>query len=180
MIREFDLGKAYCRVWFGELPIQRVGCDAITEKRYPALKTLNTAAGFKVAAEVLIPRGGRSLYGLLGAEFVPAASEQLLVSVPTLKTASTLQYSGALAQQFDTVSCGLLDEYAEFVIQGVDAAVKERSALVSGSLNMVCSATGEASSSGLIFRSLGCWIVRTWGDQKAICDPKILQDVLPI
>jgi hypothetical protein len=120
------------------------------------------------------------LYGLLGAEFVPAASEQLLVSVPTLKTASTLQYSGALAQQFDTVSCGLLDEYAEFVIQGVDAAVKERSALVSGSLNMVCSATGEASSSGLIFRSLGCWIVRTWGDQKAICDPKILQDVLPI
>lgn len=180
MIREFDLGKARCRVWLADLPMQRVGSDALTEKRYPASQTLSAAAGFQVAAEVLIPRGGRSLYGLLGAEFLPAAGDQLLVSVPTLKTASALRYQGALVEQFDTVSCGLLDEYAEFVIQGVDAAVNERSVLFSGSLSMVCSANGEVSSNGQIFRSLGYWIARTWGDPEAICDPKIMEKALPI
>jgi hypothetical protein len=180
VIREFDLGKACCRVWLSELPMQKVGYDAITEKRYPASQTLGIATGFKVAAEVLIPRGGRSLYGLLGGEFLPAAGDQLLVSVPTLKTASTLRYQGALAEQFDMVSCGLLNEYAEFVIQGVDAAVKERSELSSGSLSMVCSAYGEVSSNSQIFESLGYWITRTWGDPEAICDPKIMEEALPI
>jgi len=180
VIRAFDLGKAYCRVWFAELPMPSVSQDAVTERRYPAFPAPSVVAGFKVAAEVLIPRGGRSLYGLLGAEFLPTSDDQLLVSIPTLKMASPFRYSGALAEKFDTVSCGLLDEYAEFVIQGVDAAAKERSELFSGTLSMVCSANGEASSNGQIFRALAYWIVSTWGTQEAIFDPKKLENVLPI
>ena len=178
MIREFDLGITRCRVWFAELPIQRVDYDTLTERLY--LAQPSTATEFKVAAEVLIPRGGRALYGFLGAEFLPAAGDQLLVSVPALKAASTLRYQGALAEQFDTVSCGLMDEYAAFVIQGVDAAANERSVLFSGSLSMICSAHGEVSSNGPIFRSLGYWIVNTWGDPEAICDPRRMENALPI
>lgn len=77
-----DYRKA--RVWLGELP------DII----YPVAEIVETTLGTKnvavaeirrAAIEMFVPKGGRAVYGLLGAEFSPANTDKLAVQVAISK-----------------------------------------------------------------------------------------------
>lgn len=180
-MQEFELGgSSCCRVWSGELPVQEWRFDAVLEKRYSISCGESSSEAFEVAAEILIPRGARSLYGLLGARFSPIKGSDLLVTLPASEESSEQIFPGSLASKFDDVRVGLLSEYADFVTEGVATAIEDKVLVGTGCLALSCAAHGAASSNGPIFRALAYWLVQTWGRNEAVFNRQSLQDFLLI
>ena len=81
IVSQIDCGRhARARIWIDELP-STPSLD-VAERRFSCHVPQRLARERKaVAVEILWPTGARSLYGLLGAEFIPAATTDLSVSV---------------------------------------------------------------------------------------------------
>lgn len=143
------------RVWLGELP----------PLKYPVVDSLERTLKARrsqiynrksAAVEMLIPKGGRAIYGLLGAEFQPELSQELLVKVAVSGTA-TQQLDWLLASRLDRAYMGLPSEYCHGVLSGALSAAE---ILGSGLLHINCAAYGEVSSSPIIFNQLASTIVK--------------------
>lgn len=101
---------------------------------------------------MMVPRGPRSLYGLLGLSFTPADDGVFRLSVPDaggepLRMDNTLE---PLGLRSDRYAPGLPSEFAEYVFQAADAlgAVGQ---LAPGAAVVRWAVHGEASSSGPAF-----------------------------
>jgi hypothetical protein len=153
-------GKA--RVWLGELP----------ELTYPVLDVLERTleagdsplSGVRRAAiEMLLPRGGRALYGLLGAELTPRCSGRLVVQV-AVSGRTEPQFIRSLAARIDDVRLGIPDEYAVSVLDGVSRTDESRS-LGPGMVRFDRAAHGAVGSAQWLFQRLSAAIVRLLAGQ---------------
>jgi hypothetical protein len=154
-----DLGKhRQARIWTGDVP--DASYPPIDEMRRSVLAGRSAQDGFKLAAiEVLVPLGGRSMYGLLGGEFQPDSSNRLDVRV-CLASAQGKLFSNNLAGLRDEVRVGLPAEYAEAVFDGVALAKGELGSLASGSLLINRAAHGAVGSCDIVFKHLSAALIK--------------------
>ncbi len=139
------------RVWLSDLP-DLLQPNTIALQR--SMATDNQVIGVKrtAAVELFLPKGGRALYGLLGAEFLPNTSKLIEVRVDSV-TKNGLEVPWSLASQVDQVYAGILDEYAEGVISSACAS-ENLYALGSGIVNFRWGAHGLVGSSTHFFKRL--------------------------
>jgi hypothetical protein len=156
-VKVLDLGQSRkARVWIGELP----------ELSYPQIGLLRQSIGIsnapvrtarRAAIELFKSTCGPSSYGLLGAEFVPALSDRLVIEVVASRSDGPT-FLDSMAFQSDDVRIGLPGEYAEAVLESVVNAA-ESWLLGPGDLRFHRAAHGLAGSSPMIFKQLTAAVV---------------------
>ncbi len=149
------------RIWINELPpakyeiFQTIRCILRAER---TMKIERTCA----AIELLVPRGGRIEYGLLGAEFAANRSNEVTIEVGISDPAPP-PYCDSLAASVDQVRLGLTVDFAQSVVEGATCAQEKFECLPSGVLLFNCAAHGAVGSNRFIFRGLGAAAVRLVG-----------------
>jgi len=153
ILTDFQLsGYQRARCWVNELPgIPRL--ESIT--RTVSLDSYSKCAvqDRLAAIEWLVPKG-ISMYGLLGADLRPAKGGF------TINLASTgiplNPFEDAIASKnYEEVRGGLLDEYAETVLEGMRVAANQQPALPCATVTCDLAACGMVGSSKSIFNALG-------------------------
>lgn len=140
------------RVWIGDLPQSFYSVDRIIERVIdldkPSLKSTHRAA-----IEMIVPRGARNIYGLLGAEMLPNKLNCIGVQIFTSNQEGEPLVE-SLAHSLDDPRVGLPNEYAYSIIDGVLAAKEEDKVFSSGEIKFNCAAYSPISSCEFIFKHL--------------------------
>jgi len=173
------------RVWLGELPdfayYEGKVIEAVEEAQSSAHVEPSCAA-----VEVKLPKGPRTLYGLLCASFTPDRSGQCIIQV-AVDTAfempinwsfpdfSREQTSWSLATRLDSVYVGLLEEYAQAVLRGTPHAGQ---VLGGGLLRFYCAAHGLVGSSEVVFQILARLVVALMARPQELTRPEDLNAML--
>jgi hypothetical protein len=124
------------------------------------------------AVELLVPRGPRSEYGLLGAVVRPGP--QGTVSIACLDDASA--WRDSLAGAGDEVRRGLPEEYREYVRrEGRQAA---RGSSLDGTLSYEWAAHGAIGSSAAMFGRLAALVVKLLDNRERLDDDDLLRELL--
>ena len=126
-------------------------CDQaqVVEKRLPTPHLLRSHG--KVATlEVLIPRGARFIYGLLGADFSPNDSRELTIQVSS-STVFVPITDWSLARGLDSVRTGIPPWAAHDILNAASIAAAD---FGSGLLRFSIGAFGEIGSNVWVFRNL--------------------------
>jgi hypothetical protein len=142
---------AKARVWVNERATVGYETDgALGGMARPSARELN--GGLMVAVEVLLPRGARAEYGLLGIQFVADTSMRLHCEVAFSAGMNGQLWPDSLAAKLDHVRLGLPKEYASAVLASLLAAVEGR--MPSGVVRITDSAHGLVGSSPDLFGRL--------------------------
>jgi hypothetical protein len=150
------------RVWLGELPDLTYPVVDVLERTLEAGASPSPAVR-RVAIEALLPHGARASYGLLGAEFTPRHSGQLVVQV-AISGRTEQRFVESLASRIDDVRVGMLHEYANSVLDGVSLTTEAR--LVGpGLVRFDRAAHGAVGSNQWLFQRLSAAIVRLLAGQ---------------
>lgn len=125
--------------------------------------------------ELMVPRGGRALYGALGAKFTSDRSSSSLRAIVTAQPDSSPTNADSLISSIEQVEIGLPREYADGVANGVRSALEWRRSLSAGTLDFGYAAIGRVSSSQRLFWILGSTVTellmqpaRTIDDQSVV------------
>ena len=158
------------RVWLGELPPLNYPVIETVEQVIKTRESLITKRKY-AAIEMFEPKGGRAIYGLLGAEFQPEHSPHILVKVAVSETAEqTIDW--LLASRVDRTYMGLPYEYCHSVLEGALTAAEM---LGSGVLTLNCAAYGEVGSSPRIFKQLASTVVKLLASKiKSVLESEII------
>ena len=148
------------RVWVENLPSALFESERTLEHTIPASKQISVATQRIIIVELLVPKGPRLEYGLLGAELQSELSAELRILVNIAPASSLASNDSLLPRALDEVKIGLPFPYGEAVIKGVTAVAKEMSELVTGKLHFKYAALGNVSSSAAIFELLGRTVFR--------------------
>lgn len=173
-MRILELGKyRRARVWTGELP--DVACPSIKTLTQTIAADKKLQNGLRLAAiEVFVPLGPRSMYGLLGGQFDPDATDQLRIDVNT-SGANERLLADNLAMMGDEVRVGLPTEYAQAVLVGVDLAKSELSSVASGRLSINCGAHGAIGSCEAVYKHLAAILLKVLNTESLeLSDEKLL------
>ncbi|MCI0719495.1 MAG: hypothetical protein L0338_11090 [Acidobacteria bacterium] len=146
------------RVWLSELPDAHVNPSNVTERSVQGGHA--TLQGVRRAAiEVLIPRGPRALYGLLGAELQPNQSAALLIRVLTSRNGGE-RFPDSIALSSDETFVGLPEEFSQAVIEGATNQIAKVGGLGSGELVFGHAAHGLVGSAPVVFKWLADCLVQ--------------------
>jgi hypothetical protein len=132
---------------------------------FPAIT--NAAHEAALAVEVAVPRGAKTDYGLLGAQYkANAGAQDLHVAVQYLSEGSERSepYPLALIGKSEHAFVGLTKQYALSVLSGVGQAYKHGARFSNGTLTFACAANGIVGSNAATFRALGSAVAQLiWG-----------------
>jgi hypothetical protein len=146
------------RVWEGELPEAIVRRARIQESGYEARR--RGSGGIKKAAiEISVPLGGRTLYGLLGAEWRPMQSDRFLAEV-WLSEGSDHPFEGSLGLMGHAVLIGLPTEFVPGVNAGIELASKILNGLTPGKMTFHCAAYSDVGTSIAVVKHLTAVLIR--------------------
>ena len=143
---------AVARVWIGSLP------DAV----YPGsdqLKRTLTAQGQAVeherlaAIELRVPRGGHTIYGLLGGRLTPLGADRLDIAVWTVEATERLLVDPHPLVH-EQVHVGLPSYLAVGVLEGIGQMSQQGEPLRPGSLVLNCAAYAVVSSCAMVYKHL--------------------------
>src|SRR6185312_7521099 len=161
------------RIWLNELPDARTKFPVIGERSMDSGKRV--IAGVRRAAlEVLIPRGPRALYGLLGAELKPNRSDELIVRVLTSCDDST-PFSNSMALSSDEARVGLPEEYSNAVIEGATSQIIKIGGLGPGELEFGCAVHGLVGSAPIVFKWLASCLVQLLWKAESISQQELTE-----
>src|SRR4051794_23886479 len=93
------------RVWLNELPDLYYDIRRVVERVVPA-EPSQIHDNRQAAIELFLPKGGRALYGALGAVFTPSSANLLVVQVG-VSIDSEHSFQNSLAAYIDEVHIGL-------------------------------------------------------------------------
>jgi hypothetical protein len=147
------------RVWIGDLPFLLDKSTEIVEPIKAAISKASPATEWRGAIEVLVPKGGRFLYGLLGGDFYPSPQKQFIAKVAS-GTTYEVPYAESIASTLDDVKIGLPQEYAGYIMEGIRETAGRLKDVPAGTLTVNCAAHGQIGSCGFIFEKLGAMLVR--------------------
>lgn len=148
---EYTSGASKTRVWWGDLPdwSYETGGAVRLELDMPSISSAKRSEAGYGAIEMLLPRGGRALYGGLGAMFSPAQKGPLTVEIVIARDQG-LVWPHSLAARIDTVYKGLPYEFVTGIIDGVLLSDNKYN-LGSGRLRFAWATHGLVGSSRWIF-----------------------------
>lgn len=146
------------RVWLNELPDARTTSAKVSERSVQGGKTVFEGVR-RAAIEILIPRGPRALYGLLGAELRPNQSEALVIRVIASNNDGT-PFRDSIALSSDEAQVGLPDEFCQAVVEGAASQVAKSGGLSSGELLFSHAAHGLVGSAPIVFKWLAACLVQ--------------------
>jgi hypothetical protein len=153
---EFSVGHR-ARVWINESGPAAFKPSQLLQTRFLAGGSPRLPGCASVTIEVVQARGGRAVYGLLGAAFERANEEtEVQVTVPVVDAAAGA-LGDAIAFSFDPATVGLRREFALGVFEGVGDVAAEMPALL---LRFTEAAETAAGSSSAMFRSLARSVCR--------------------
>lgn len=114
-----------------------------------------------IVVEVLVPRGGRFEYGLLGATVLDAGamSDEIVVEMPVTGSLGPI-VTDSLAGRLETVRWGLPAEYAEAVAAGARASLLADGAPDAYGIRFAWAAHGLVGSSSHRFGRLATLVSR--------------------
>jgi len=170
------IGK-YKRIWIGELPEATYPPDRTSTISLPA-KTVWSGTPLLAAVELVVPRGPRIWYGLLGGRLEPRSSDKLTITL-TISGHSGPVLTDTLAPSYDEVRVGLPGEYVEAVVAGFKSAAAATDALVAGELTVNCAAHGLVGSSNAIFEHLGDILLKLFNNVEPEITDERLTTFLP-
>jgi hypothetical protein len=154
---ELYWGFTKARVWLDELPNWTYEVVQTVERHQEVINS-GSVERQSAAVELFLPRGGRVLYGGLGAVFTPEDTHQLVAQV-LVSIDDGKQYEETLAHRVDDVHIGLPQEYVEGVFEGVLQS-DETQELDAGTLRFGCAVHGQVGSSRWIFQRLSRMVVK--------------------
>jgi hypothetical protein len=146
------------RVWLNDLPDARTTFPEVSEHSAEAAKALIEEAR-RAAIEIIIPRGPRALYGLLGAGLNPNQSNALIIRILTSRNVGPL-FPDSLALSSDEARVGLPDEFSKAVLEGATNQIVKIGGLGSGELEFGHAAHGLVGSAPIIFNWLAASLVQ--------------------
>lgn len=111
-----------------------------------------------VTIELLIPLGGRFLYGLLGAEASGSLAADLSLIAYSL-TAADAVFDDSLAGTLDSVRWGLPAEFVDAVLDGASAGIDKYGMPAAETIHFNVAAFGEVGSTISVFQRLASMIV---------------------
>lgn len=165
-----------CNVWLAELPEIEFEAEKITAHQYSSNSLLNSTS-FKVAVEIDIYVGGKSVYGMLGAEFIPNDSNLLTFEISTSENC-TFIYDNSIILKPDEAYLGLPFEFLDFVLLGFDCVFNSKIQIPSGVFYVKWAAHGKIYSSPLIFQKLAKFIGKTWGSEDMLFNENLIKETL--
>src|SRR5437762_10186888 len=120
-VKNIELGRhRRARIWLGSLP------DAAY--RSPGKLTRSWVASLappvpnrSAAIELLVPKGGRFAYGLLGGVFEEIPQPQFVLDVQE-GTTDDHAYTSSLAEPLDLIRVGLPTEYCKAIVDGFESS----------------------------------------------------------
>lgn len=146
---ELNFGTFEARVWVNELPSTELAAFDKIERTVIASRPITDGQIRRGAVEIYRHLSASS-YALLGAEFVPAASQETVIIAHVSESNGPL-FSGALPGKLDEARIGLPVEYAPSVLEGAEQAPN---LLGPGTLTFNRAAHGLVGSSPWLFRKL--------------------------
>lgn len=159
------------RVWFNGLPDARPTSYKVSERSVGGGNVVFEKAR-QAAIEILIPRGPRALYGLLGAELRPSRSERLTVRVLVSSNAGSL-FPGSIALASDETRIGLPSEFSQAVVEGAIEEITKTGGLGSGELLFDRAVHGSVGSAPIVFKWLAACLVQLLRECESITQQQI-------
>lgn len=157
MMRSLQLPRhRRARVWVGESPEAGYSPTSLV-RRFVSVGSASPVGTRTAAVEWMVPRGPIASYGLLGAELLDDGRHDGEVIVAVNRTGFPMQDN--LALKSDDVRIGLLEEYAEAVVSGVERVVNEGWCF-RGQLAFRWAAHAAVGSSPAFFAELGALVAR--------------------
>lgn len=152
-------GGRRARVWLNEEPpIAPLG-GGRTAHVLPARASVPDTP-FIVAVEVMVLRGARSLYGLIGLSFTPAADGGFRLAIPgAVDSAELKPPPDLLGIRSDRYAAGLPGEFTGAVLDAA-AALSTAGLLECGEADVRWAVHGAAGSSAPVFRHLASVALR--------------------
>lgn len=147
------------RIWLANLPDARVSTTKILDRSVQG-GPLTFEGTRRAVIEILIPRGPRSLYGLLGAELHTAnKSENLVIHVLTSHE-SGRPFTSSIALASEETQVGLPAAYSEAVFEGAIGQIKGIGGMCSGELVFDYAVHGQVGSAPIVFKWLAARLVQ--------------------
>jgi hypothetical protein len=144
-------------VWLGELPALPEAHEDVCYQLELEAEPLGRP-GRPVCVEIALPRGPRQLYGLLGAEHLPADGSALEVVVPAAFERGPI-VADALSNPIEQAYSGLTPEYAQAVTAALTSAELPFPPPTPGALRYTRAAQGIVGSAPIVFSTLAPLIV---------------------
>jgi hypothetical protein len=143
------------RIWLNEFPNAQLDSTLKVTHDYEIGKYLNTdSIRESIAIELYVPLGGRSMYGLLGAELIHFPNDSFTSEI-YFTDSSKLNFNDAMCMGVDSVWIGLPKYYADSVESSISAFFKDQQIQLSSVvLKFKCSAYCEINSNAKIFEIL--------------------------
>lgn len=163
-MQQLDMGPWSRSVWIwrGTLPDARYEPAKVLSLRVPAASPARVARG-RAAAEFRAITGPRSIYGLLGAEFMPSDTPELAIEVVTsgddVPHADDKRWIRPGSRAWIGEYVGLPDEYGQAVLEGA-RDVPEVAQLGGGTLRFDCAAYHVVDSNAITYARLARIVVR--------------------
>lgn len=145
------LGKF--RLWCNEDHI--VGCEFsnVCGSNLYSVKEAETSGARDLVLEVMIPRGARALYALLGLRYQSSANKtEIGILIPP--SASGV-FHGSLIEDFEVAHLGLPLEYAAASVGGFKRGLADGNDVDRGRIDICCAAYGDVSSNEPLFEKVG-------------------------
>jgi hypothetical protein len=169
--------KAKAKFWIDELPdLPATSSDVVEERRQIAYSPTNQK-DFRAAIEVLIPLGGRFIYGLLASEyFRNTSTNELVVQVANCAPGPIITES-SLARGLDAVESGIpVWASNEILKTAFEAAEGQR--LGAGYLRFASGAHGKIGSNIWVFGGLARALVELTGRAQMLFEKEELSNLL--
>lgn len=156
MRKEFAFVHRKVRIWLDDLPPWEYQIAQMQERSI-ATKIRTSSRSRNVAVEIF-RFGDSAFYAALGATFHSLASTSLVVKV-CASEGQGLPIKGTLADQADTVSLGLPQEYVPAILEGATSCPNTPD-IGPGIVSFCRALHGEVGSAPAIFRSASEILIR--------------------
>jgi len=138
----------------------------------------NSVINSTVIIELFIPRGGRNIYGLLGADYSQSTSNNIDVCVSSGNIIRPKLLRDSLAGKIDVVHICLPDDARASVFEEMKAMSEDDELNIAGKLDFCYGAYSEVSSSEWIFRKLTKLIITLLNISESEVSPNLINKLI--
>lgn len=144
------------RIWCNEPHVAFCGVFDVEESVLSfSNDRFNNSVERSLVLEIMLPRGGRTIYGLLGLHYIPSCGGSIISIKVTKQACASKVYQDSLISNFETINVGLPAMYANASVAGLKRAFSDGFDVGPGLIEICYAAFGDVSSNEQIFEKMG-------------------------